>query len=445
MNLLNRRLIDAATGRVPRLIVTMPPRHGKSMLTSHFFPAWFLGTYPDKRVLLAGYEAEFASSWGRKARDVLEEYGPSVFGVKVRKDSAAANRWDIEGHDGGMMTAGVGGPLTGKGANLLIIDDPVKNSEEASSPVIRQRTWDWFVSSAYTRLEPGGAVVLVQTRWNEDDLAGRLLAQASAGGERWELLRLPALAEKGDILGRAEGEALWPERYNVEALESIQRTMSAHWFGALYQQRPAPVEGGLFQPAWFPIVDTLPPMTGKVRYWDVAASDGKGDWTAGVLMGVDHAKCYHVLDVQRVQASPADVEQLIRRTAESDGKEVRIRMEQEPGSAGLTVLSHYTRNVLPGYAFAGDRVTGPKALRCEPFAAQAQLHNVKLRRAAWNAAFLAELGTFPHGAHDDQVDAAAGAFSALTEKRPKFFIHVIGDDGPPVSPALRRVLGGGRR
>ncbi len=145
---------EAEAGDVYGVIVSMPPQHGKSELCSKYLPAWYLGTFPDRRVILTSYEADFASGWGRKARDLLEQHG-SMFGVKVSKRSKAVNRWDLEGRDGGMTTAGVGGPITGKGAHLLIIDDPIKNDEEARSPMIRQKQWDWWQSTASTRLRPG--------------------------------------------------------------------------------------------------------------------------------------------------------------------------------------------------------------------------------------------------------------------------------------------------
>jgi hypothetical protein len=244
--LLNRKLVGVALGEIPRLLVTMPPRHGKSSLCSHYFPAWYLGNYPGLNVILASYEADFAASWGRRARDVLEEHGPPVFGVRVSRDSSAANRWEIAGHGGGMMTAGVGGPLTGKEANVIILDDPVKNDQEANSPTYREHLWEWYRATLYTRLEPGGAIILIQTRWNQDDLAGRLLQEMEDGGERWDVLRFPALAEDNNPLGREPGEPLWPQRFNKKRLQEIRRTISSYWWAALYQQRPAPAPG---QPA----------------------------------------------------------------------------------------------------------------------------------------------------------------------------------------------------
>ena len=218
--LLSRKLVDVATGRCPRLIVTMPPRHGKSELISKYAPAWFLGNFPHKKVMLASYADTFAASWGRKAREVLDEES-GLFGVRLDPVTTGGQEWNMlttpQGRKarGVMVTAGVGGGLTGKGAHFLIIDDPVKNAEEAQSQAVRDAHWDWWVSTVRTRLQKGAGVVLVMTRWHEDDLAGRFLAndplrdkygnllpdgerRTDVEGDHWEVLNLPAFAECPD-------------------------------------------------------------------------------------------------------------------------------------------------------------------------------------------------------------------------------------------------------
>lgn len=220
------------------------------MLVSEHYPAWFLGMFPNRRVILASYEGDFASQWGRKARNILSEHG-HVFGVAVSDNSSAANRWDITGNRGGMQTAGVSGPITGKGADLLIVDDPVKNAEEANSYVFRQKAWDWWQSVAYTRLEPGASIVLIQTRWHEDDLAGRLIKDEANGGEKWTRVDFPAIAMTDDILGRKPGQALWPERYDEAALATTRRSVGEYVWQALYQQNPLGAEGQKIKREWF--------------------------------------------------------------------------------------------------------------------------------------------------------------------------------------------------
>lgn len=254
LQLLNSKLVQVATGDIRRLLITMPPRHGKSMLTSEHFPAWYLGTFPDRQVILASYEAEFASHWGGLARNVLEEYG-HVFGVTVNSGTSAKNNWGIAGRRGLMKTAGVGGAITGKGAHLLIIDDPVKNAEEANSYVMRQKTWEFYQSTARTRLEPGGSVVVIQTRWHGDDLAGRLITQSRRHSQQWEIFNLPAIAGQDDPIGRKPGDALWPERYNEQELRAIREDVGEYVWAALYQQRPQSDEGGKIKREW-------------LRYWN---------------------------------------------------------------------------------------------------------------------------------------------------------------------------------
>lgn len=228
------------------LLVAVPPRHGKSTLISVYTPAWYLGLFPERRVILASYEADFAAGWGAKAREVLAEHGREAFGVELSRAKRKAAEWCLEGTGGGMVSAGVGGPITGRGAHLLIIDDPVKSAEEAMSAVIRERQWDWWLATTRSRLEPGGVVVVLMTRWHEADLGGRLLGNHRDGGDAVRELRLPALAERDDPLDRAPGEAFWPQRYSRAYLEHTRRTIGSYWFSAMYQGRPTPDEGGIF-------------------------------------------------------------------------------------------------------------------------------------------------------------------------------------------------------
>lgn len=256
LQFINQKLQAVYERELTRVILTIPPRHGKSETASKAFPTWVLIQNPKLRVMLASYAADFAASWGRKSRDMMAEVAP-WYGLKVRDDVAARDAWEIAKYSphmmrfmptgGGMVTAGIGGPLTGRGGDIVIIDDPVKNSEEAFSAVMREKAWDWFNSTLYTRLEPGAPIIVIQTRWHEDDLAGRLIEQSNAGGEKWEVINLPAIAEEEDPLGRAPGEALWPERYDIAKLREIEKTIGPYWFAALYQQRPIPVGKGLFQ------------------------------------------------------------------------------------------------------------------------------------------------------------------------------------------------------
>lgn len=394
-------------GGVRRLMISMPPRHGKSEYCSKYLPSWYLGTFPDHRVILSSYEASFAASWGRKSRNLLEEHG-HLLGVKVASSPSAVDQWDIAGHTGGMMTAGAGGAITGKGAHLAIVDDPIKNSEEASSQLIRDKIWEWWQSTLYTRLEPDGVVVVVMTRWHEDDLCGRLMEDVVQGGERWRMLRLPAIG--------ANGKALWPERFSLDRLQQIKRAVGDYHWESLYQQNPTPREGSMFKVDQFTdkIIDQaeVPRDLMVVRAWDFAATKDGGDYTAGVKLGLDGYGRLYVLDVVRGQWSTDERNATLRRTAALDGTECRIRLAQDPGQAGVDQVHSLIRQ-LHGFSVRSERVSGAKVTRADPFSSQVNAGNVWMVRAEWNRAFVEELRQFPRGKNDDQVDAASDSLAEL--------------------------------
>lgn len=423
LELLDRKLIELAARKIRRLIVTMPPRHGKSQLCSRYFPAWYIGKNPDHKVILCSYEANFAADWGAKARDILEQHGRELFNVTVRHDSSARDDWKIVGKEGGMVTAGVGGPITGRGADLLIIDDPIKNAAEANSETFRQRVWDWWLSTALTRVEPDGVVLLIMTRWHELDLVGQLLKQNADGddevGEQWHVLNLPAIAEHGDQLGRPPGEALWPARWPLSKLTARMKRLGSYVWNALFQQRPAAQEGNLFKRAWLKQIDDHAPRDIQlVRHWDLAATKQRPgsdpDYAAGVLMGME-ADSFYIIDIQHFRDSPQAVEQRLMQTARSDGVEVPIRIEQEPGSASKLYIDSLARK-LPQYDVRGIPVSTDKVTRARPFSAACERGSVHLVRGQWIDGFIEEICTFPHAAHDDRVDAATGAYNALARE-----------------------------
>ncbi len=403
-------------------MLSVPPRHGKSELVSKYFPAWYLGTHPDNRIILASYEAGFASAWGRKARNLLEEHG-HLFNVEVSADNSAADNWSIQGREGGMMTAGVNGPATGKGANFLLIDDPVKNYEEAHSLTYRERAWSWFTSTAYTRLEPQGSIVLIMTRWNEDDLAGRVLSQLTH--ENWQEIRIPAIAEANDVMGRSLGEALWPQRFPIHRLRIIEKTLGSYLFSALYQQRPTPDEGGMFKRAWFTQfvdLEAVPKDAQFVRYWDKSGTVNGGDYSVGILMAC-HDDTYYVCDEVRGQWSAHARNQIIEQTADLDSqwcKKYQIGIEQEPGSGGKE-SAEYSVKQLAGYSVFVDRVTGAKEDRARPFSSQCEGGNVRLVRSKknWNREYIEEMVGFPNATNDDRVDGSSGAFNRLALHKKK--------------------------
>lgn len=400
-----------------RLILAASVRHSKSQTASKWTPARYIGANPDKRVILAAHTADFAANWGRAARDILTEYGPEIFGVSVSRKSEAANRWDIANHDGGMLTVGVGGSPVGRGADLMIVDDPIKSYADAMSPLVRQRVKEWWTGTMAHRIEPDGAVILIMSRWHDDDLAGFLLRE---DGDQWRELRMPALCEDPavDPLGRELGAPLWPERWPLKALEQRKREVSLAlgevvWL-AQYQQRPQAAGGTTFpEDKWaFMRADEVPVETRWCRGYDLAATDGGGDWTVGARMGRMPDGRFVVADVLRGQWSGHVWRTKMRSTAEHDPDGTIIQLPQDPGQAGkdqaIQLVSH-----MAGFNAKANPVTGSKEIRAAGYAAQVQAGNVVLVEAAWNGAFVAEHTLFPRGTHDDQVDAAATAFNVL--------------------------------
>lgn len=404
--LLASKLEAVARGEIKRLVVSMPPRHGKTEIATVRFAPWLLTRRPAASIIAATYSGEFADDLGRKARAVLEHpvYSSLWPRSALANDSRAVSRWQtVSG--GTYFAVGVGGPLTGRGADFLLIDDPHKSRAEAESKVTRDAVFDWFRSTAYTRLEKGGAVVIIMTRWHEDDLVGRVLQDA----EPWEVLSLPALAEVEDEY-RRPGDALWPDKFSVEALTAIRNVVGEREWAALYQQHPAPLEGALFKPDALEMIEAEPAGVEWVRAWDFGATAGGGDPTVGVKLGMWNDRPV-IADVVRFQGSPEEVERVLLATASRDGRDVPIHIPQDPGQAGKSQVQ-YLAGRLSGYRVVASPESGNKVTRAEPLAAQVNVGNARLVRGAWNRDFIAELRVFPNGKHDDQVDAASRAFMA---------------------------------
>lgn len=405
-------IIDAlnavTAGECKRLMLFLPPRHGKSECATVRYPVYRLLRDPSERVIIGAYNQTLASTFSRKARRVAVQAG-----LLTDTDKAAADHWELSA-GGGLLAVGVGAGVTGHGADLIVVDDPVKSREEANSQTYRDRVYEWYTDDLYTRLQPNGAIVLIMTRWHADDLAGRILA--SQGAQDWRVVSLPALAEENDPLGRAPGRALCPERFDESALASIRTVLGEYGFSALYQQRPLPASGGMFKRQWLTIVSAGPASAeARVRYWDRAATAGGGDYTVGARMSKTADGIFHVEDVVRGQWSSGERDAVILQTAQTDPPGTVIWLEQEPGSGGVDSVAALTRK-LAGYAVRADKVTGDKVTRADPLASQCEAGNVRLVAGPWNAAFIDELCAFPFGANDDQVDSASGAFGKVSGK-----------------------------
>lgn len=416
IRLIAEKLDQVEAGTIDRLAIHMPPRHAKSETVTYRFPVRWLERNPTHNVLVTGYNERFARKFGRRTRNLAMERGI------LSPGKAAADEWETTS-GGLLMTRGVGSPPTGQGFNCIIIDDPVRRRQDAESETVRESTWDWYTDDLYQRLEPGGVIVVIGTMWHEDDIYSRI--PASEPG-RWDVVKLPALARENDPLGRSYDAPLWPERFDDAALQRIRSVMARNEgersFEALYQQNPTAREGTFFKPDKIRTVKAseVPAGLATVRAWDEAATPGAGDYSVGVKMsGPDASGQYYVLDVVRGQWSTDERDARMRTTAADDGKAVRIRGPQDPGSAGKSRAEAFVR-MLTGYAVKTERVSGDKVTRADPMSSQVNAGNFAMVEGEWNRAFREELRSFPTGTHDDQVDAGADAFTALAVPQVRF-------------------------
>lgn len=426
--------MDVAVGKINALAVSMPPRSGKSWLTCVLFPVWFLGNFPDKRIIVTTYGAELARDWGRKARNLMEEVGPELFGVHVDPNSSAADRWDLKKHGGGMVSAGIGGPIVGRGAHVAVVDDPYKNWEEAYSEAIRARIWDWFTSTLMTRIEPGGSIVITMQRWHTFDLIGRLQRESP---DRWEFIKFAAVAGEDDPLGRKPGEPLWPERFSPRELSLLRNDLgSAKWL-ALYQQEPAALEGQIFQQQWFRYFYSsgdyyILQKTGKEEHvrqedcWrfqtvDLAASTkSRANYFVLATWAVTPERDLLLLDLERMRVEGPEQLTAMRR---SFNRWLPSVAYVEKTGFQIMAVQNMVREGLP---VRGVNVDSDKV--CRALSAAARYENEKIfhrRDAVWLIPFETELLQFPGGEYDDQVDVVSLACTALLSPASEGKFNVI--------------------
>ena len=312
LDLIDQALVRAFNTPDSRLVISCPPQEGKSQRASRRFPLWALTQNPDLRIAVASYEANIARRWGRAIRDDITQHARDL-NLSVRPDLSAQHEWQLDQHDGGVFTAGVGGAMTGRPVDLLLIDDPVKDREQADSPTFREKVWDWWTDTASTRLAPGAPVILILTRWHEDDLAGRLLA--SEDGPRWDVVSIPAQCDDPatDQLGREAGEFMESARGRTQVQwEAIKRNAPTRTWAALYQQRPTPAEGAVWKSPW---IESNRGKTGEIHHdlqrivvaVDPAATSKKtSDMTGIVVTGIDSQRRGWVLDDRTLRGSPVE-------------------------------------------------------------------------------------------------------------------------------------------
>lgn len=401
--LLIRELQAVADGVHDRLAVFMPPGSAKSTYTSDLFPAWFLAQGRDRRVIATSNTADLAGTFSRRVRGRIRMHGPTL-GYGLQRE--AEDFWSTT-NGGEYRAAGIGGVITGLRADLALIDDPVKSREEADSETRRNRVWDWFQDDLRTRLRPGAAIVVVQTRWNEDDLSGRLLETQR---DQWRVVSLPAEAELDDPLGRAPGEMLWADdAYGYAAsLARVKAEASTRSWSALYQQRPVPEAGGYFQSVWLHPADSVPDRATMRVYGasDYAVTANGGDYTVHVVVGMDPNGRLWLLDLWRGQTA-ADV--WIETFCDLVRAWRPIGWGEEAGQIRAGVGPFLERRMRERQAFVARQTfptRGDKSVRAQSIRGRMALDGLHLpRQAPWRQALEAELLTFPAGKHDDQVDA----------------------------------------
>jgi predicted phage terminase large subunit-like protein len=385
-------------------MVLMPPGSAKSTYASMLFPAWYLARNPSDSIIAASHTADLAERFGRRVRNTIMEWSPTL-GVAVSGDNAAVGQWSTT-EGGEYYAAGILGPITGRRADLVIIDDPVKSRAEADSEIVSDRIWEWWKADLSTRLRPNARVVLIMTRWSETDLGGRLLDDIRAGGRPWHVLRLPMEAEQDDPLGRSVGDPLWPEWFTDDMRFEAKRD-SRTW-SALYQQSPAPESGDYFKRQWLMPVAVMPPRDSLRIYGasDYAVTSDGGDYTVHVVVGMDSDGQLWLLDLWRGQTS-SDV--WVEAFCDLVRQWKPLGWAEESGQIKASVGPFLRRAMRERKAFVArdDFPTrGDKAIRAQSIRGRIAVDGLRYPEGAeWRTDFETELMTFPVGKHDDQVDA----------------------------------------
>ena len=450
---LDRFLQDVADKKSPRLIITMPPRSGKSELVSRRFPAFALGRNPDLQIIATSYSSDLSQRFNRDVQRVIddEQYfelfpKTKLNNSRVRTDSRGSyirtsDLFEIVGHAGAYRSCGVGGGITGQGADILIIDDPIKDRAQAASKTIRDSIWDWYTSTAYTRLSPGGGVIVMATRWHTDDLIGRLI-QRMGEGDTFRIVNYPAIAEH-DELHRKAGEALHPERYPLSTLLQIQKTIGSRDWEALYQQHPVPDGGALFKLEWFRrwTATSLPPeFDHTLMSWDMTFKDSKNsDYVVGQVWGKKGPNFY-LLDQVRGQWDFVKTKEMVRVLAHKWPRVVRKLVEDKAnGSAVISELKSTVSGFVP---ITPTESKEARASSVTPYFEAGNVFIPEDSAAPWVPHYVSELLEFPAGSHDDQCFVAGTKVATLFGDKP---IEKIKAGEMVLTPfGLKRVLFSGK-
>lgn len=409
--LISSYMQQVESGEIDRLMIFIPPRHGKSEIVSRRFPAWYLGRNPNKQIIAASYNSDLASDFGRDVRNLVADplYNAIFPAVTLRQDSKAADRWNTSS-GGAYVAAGVGSGITGRGAHIGVIDDPFKDRREAESETVRDNVWNWYTSTFYTRLMPGAAVVLMMTRWHEDDLAGRLLKAMQQGGDQWTIVNLPAVAEGNDDLGRQEGEALWPDWYSEDGLKRIKTAIGTYDWEALYQQRPVSQRGNIFKREWWQYYKEIPDLEVVLQSWDTAFKDkDESDYSVCTTWGIYRHKAY-LIDVFKGKLTFPDLEA----AAESMAKRYNPRaILIEDRASGQSLIQSLGRKRMPIVPVKVDRDKVNRAHATTPLIEAGAV--LLPEWASWVEDYISVMASFPKGATDDEVDSTTQAINYVAD------------------------------
>ncbi len=398
--LLANELQDVVAGKQKRLTVSMPPRHGKTELASIRFAPWYMGHNPTHKVAQATYSAEYAEENSKYSRDIVASHEfYDTFGFGLARDSKTVSKWKND-RGGRYYAVGVGGPLTGRGANLLIIDDPHKNRAEAESSVMRKNVLDWFKSTAYTRLEDGGAIVVIATRWHEGDLIGSL----HTSDEKWNHVSLPAIAEQDEEF-RKEGEPLWISKYDLPALINIQKAIGSREWTSLYQQRPSAAEGEIFKREYWRFYRELPVFEKIVHSWDTAFKKGSdNDYSVGTVWGVAANGYYLLYRFKDRVEFPELKRAVIMLNNQIPANEIIIE-DKASGQSLIQELMRDTRLAIIPFKTDIDKIA-----RANASTPPIECGRVFLpENAEWLLDYIDTMASFPKAIHDDDVDSTTQA------------------------------------
>lgn len=404
-----------ANGENDRLMIFAPPRHTKSELASRRFPSWYLGRYPDKQIITACYNSDLAGDFGREVRNIVDgDRYKKLFDTELAADSRAANRWHTS-KGGSYVSAGVGTAITGRGAHIALIDDPFKDRKEAESETVRNSVYDWYSSTMYTRLMPGGSIILIMTRWHDDDLAGRLLEDQKNGKDIWRVVDLKAIKNEGT----SKEEALWPEWYNLEALKRIKRAILPRDWSALYQQEPQPDEGTFFKREWFKRFNLgEEPETKNYQSSDFAVTDGDGDFTELGIWGICKDGELWAKDWWYGQETPDKwIDELLSQYDKYKayaffGEMGVIRRSIEP----FLNKQSRKRRIYPRAEWISR--TGDKRAMARSFQGMASMGMIHIPNTEWGDRLISQLVSFDAGKHDDAVDNCALIGMAIDSAHP---------------------------